>query len=556
MFSWLSIINQGKLGKTGGEKVKEKPFNYASADAGARVLASSGGTVGAKNVIQGNVDKYLLTPCDSVDAMGARWIEIELSEEVILESVQIANFEYYSSSPRRVAILGSNSYPPSRWNLLGVFEFSDVRIVQRFSVERRAVTRYLRAMFAGKHGHEYYCPISTIRAFGKNLIADWKDVFDGPGGGKADVNHVKDRGAGKVSNSKTKTGRSVRGSSEIHSSPGPAISYSAQAERIVDGNESSMSGKPDSTGKPQQFVKRRDGALSEHNGDIKDEDNASVKGKARQDISASPTLQVGGTLNVDSDKAHDADAGQTDEMLSSDGKSTGLEDGLSYSPEVTEDESSASGMEADGMSEDDRVVLEAVRSDTLSPVSGDDNIFRKVTRMIKLLELNQTLTNQYIDTQLERYARALSNLHDKSEDIRREHDGRSEGFDTQLGGLESRLNELRIALWWRDAILGGLVLVIGVLVGTHWILWTALSGAGVHATAERVVGGAVHGGAAGSGRPPAWSSNGVDGDRNSSSTNGLSREDRSVSSVELSTGSTRVSRAAALDALLARAGGD
>lgn len=94
---------------------KEKSHNFVSADAGARVLAASAGTFGAKNVLDNNIDKYLLTPCQVDEKTESRWIDIELSEDVILEKFQTGSHEYVSSSPRKVILSSASSYPSIYW---------------------------------------------------------------------------------------------------------------------------------------------------------------------------------------------------------------------------------------------------------------------------------------------------------------------------------------------------------------------------------------------------------------------------------------------------------
>jgi hypothetical protein len=157
----------------------DKPFNFASNDAGARVLAASANAVGSKNVLNSNPDMYMLVPCEGDGVGGSRWIDVELSEDAVLTSFETANFEFYSSFPRRVAILGATSYPPKLWNTVAVFDMASVRLMQKFAIPGRTVARYLRIVYVGKQGSEFYCPVSVIRVFGKTLLADWKDELDG-----------------------------------------------------------------------------------------------------------------------------------------------------------------------------------------------------------------------------------------------------------------------------------------------------------------------------------------------------------------------------------------
>lgn len=409
-----------KGGQKGKDGMKDKPFNFASADAGARILATSAGVVGAKNVIIGSVDKYSLAPCDGEGMGGARWIDVELSEDVILESVETGNLEYYSSSARRVGILGASRYPPETWTVLGVFEFADVRTLQRFEIEGKGMTtRYLRLLFAGKQGNEYYCPISTIRAFGKSLIADWKDAFEIP------MDSVSSGG-------ERNEGRSDEGIGAGAADPPAAPSADATPDEWNTNNDMAQ----------QNLDTRRGESAAPPGG-----------GTERPDDTKHPAQADARRGDGEESKAEKREACEGDGCTQEGGGSAG-----------------------DGMSEEERLLLEAVRADALSSVSGNDNIFRKVTRLIRVLELNQTLTNQYIETHLSRMARMLERIQAEMELL--EERGRS-GERRVIGmvvGMEGRIRELEREMGRRDMVVGGLVGVVGVLVGGIWVLWTAVGG--------------------------------------------------------------------------------
>lgn len=442
---------------------KEKPFNFAAADAGARVLAYSEGVVGARNVLIGSVDKYLLAPCEGAGLAGSRWVDLELSEDVILESVETANFEYYSSSARKVAVLGAGSYPPKKWNVLGVFDFHNIKTVQRFQISKRVVTRFLRVVYAGKQGNEYYCPVSTIRAFGKNLIADWKDVFEKQGTDGEELhssqqNHEAEARAGGTSNT---AGGQVDDSETVKART--SLPEAASMKRTaVQGEEtaSRTSARP-----------TMDGDLYEQIDDTATESESEVQAGSG---SVDGTTLHQGVYEKDTDHKH------ADSSASSDRNEK------SQTGEDTQDtDSTIEASENEVISEEDRIVMEAVRADTLTPVSGEDSIFRKVTRMIQLLELNQTLTNQYIDSQLLKFAKALSTAQSKSSAV----DERVALAEKQLMQvvfrLDSRVDELLQSSYRRDIMICMLSICLTFLVGAQCVLWTSLSGARLRYSGEQ-----------------------------------------------------------------------
>lgn len=361
---------------------KEKPFNFASADAGARVMLASDGTIGAKNVLDDNVDKYLLTPCQSDGPDNIRWIDIELSEEAILERFQTANLEYYSSSPRKIVVLSANSYPPTQWNLLGMFEFANVKTHQTFAIEKRVVTRYMRVMFAGRHGHEYYCPISSVRAFGKNLIADWKDALE------SDVNkpHMSEQRVSTSPSHRSKSvkARSGRGHSEIQISQPHFTSLNSYVESIV-----------------------------------------------RDYSRLAPITSI--------ESAYD----------------------FSYSERCDNGHIDENENDMDGSCDDDQA--RSTASDKVE--SDEDNVFRKVTRMLRTLELNQTLTSQYLDSQLNKFAKQIQDVDEKVVRLTNSESERMTLLETQLLASMIRLEELERQNWVRDLFLGVLLLAVMVIAG-------------------------------------------------------------------------------------------
>lgn len=450
------------------QNVKEKPFNFASADAGARILSSSSHIVGAKNVIEGSVDKYLLAPCTGDGIDESRWIEIELSEDVILESLETGNFEYYSSSARKLAILGASSYPPTQWNILGVFDFADVRTLQRFQIEKRVVTRYLRILFAGKQGHEYYCPISTIRAFGKNLIADWKDLFESPvGSAKGTEKGSYESSAKQNNNVMIEKG---------YKAP-PTVSASVAIE--------TPSELPTQIGVCEGDCGTEQGVRVDSASGIPKSEGGT--GLSEEKVMAEELNQGGyqsASVQNDSDSESSTEEGvpHTAEALpeaSRVEKDTGSD---MQNPRSTS--GNDEGVYGESMSEDDQIVLEAVRADALSSVSGDDNIFRKVTRLIRLLELNQTLTNQYIDTHLSRFAKALSKAQLESSKTQQLTALTEQRMIRLMATTEGTIRELRSSAVKRDVLLCVLIICVAFLLGTHWVLWTAVSGARLHGDME------------------------------------------------------------------------
>lgn len=445
---------------------KEKSFDFASADAGARVLASSKGTVGAKNVLDSNVDKYLLTPCIGSETDYTRWIDIELSEEMILERFQTGNFEYYSSSPHKLVILGAGSYPPLQWNLLGMFEFADVKSLQMFNIEKRLVSRYLRVMFSGRQGQEYYCPVSVIRAFGKNLIADWKDTFDQKSPFSISTEGMLRSASQNLSGSRQNSlsnGITVRNPIEQDKNlitlvngddlKGPETAHDMDLS-IFDEIDSQKT----------CFAKRFPYDL-ETPSRVTEAKATINRGKRRHIIQETdPKDETKDDRVTHSSYTYKGDEGQHNDFSKDDiGK----------------------------LSEDDQVVLGAIHANTFDLVPDDGNIFRKVTRILRTLELNQTLTNQYIDAQLSKFAKVIQALSNKEHETRLQQGAMFNSLNEQFDKLKVQVEELQRQNWQRDMLLATLIAITGFIVGALVMLWTTMNGDRGQMMAARLVGGSV-----------------------------------------------------------------
>jgi len=59
-----------------------------------------------------------------------KWIDFELCDEILVDTVVLANFELFSSSFKDIRILASATYPPRDWTVLGSFVANNTRSVQ------------------------------------------------------------------------------------------------------------------------------------------------------------------------------------------------------------------------------------------------------------------------------------------------------------------------------------------------------------------------------------------------------------------------------------------
>lgn len=157
-------------GQAGGIKHRVEPggkeYNYASASKGAKVLAFNKEAKGASNILGKDKDKYLRNPCSAEE----KFVVIELSEETLVDAIEIANFEHYSSNLKDFELLGSLVYPSNESVKLGEFKAANVKLAQRFVLPEPKWVRYLKLTLLSHYGSEFYCTLSVIEVYGVDAV--------------------------------------------------------------------------------------------------------------------------------------------------------------------------------------------------------------------------------------------------------------------------------------------------------------------------------------------------------------------------------------------------
>lgn len=157
--------------KDAGKTCKER-FNYASFDCAATVLKTNKESKGSTSILVENKDSYLLNQCSADN----KFFIVELCEDILVDTVVLANFEFFSSIFRKFRVSVSDRYPVKidKWRKLGTFEARNSREVQAFLVESPLIwARYLRVEFLTHYGNEYYCPVSLLRVHGTTMMEEF-----------------------------------------------------------------------------------------------------------------------------------------------------------------------------------------------------------------------------------------------------------------------------------------------------------------------------------------------------------------------------------------------
>lgn len=160
-----------------GKTCKER-FSYASFDAGATILKTAAGAQNARAILVENKDTYMLLEC----AAPSKYVIVELSDDILIDTIVLANFEFFSSMIRHFRVSVSDRYPvkEEKWRELGLFEARNYRDIQPFLVENPQIwAKYVRVEFLTHYGNEYYCPLSLLRVHGSRMLDSWKDSETG-----------------------------------------------------------------------------------------------------------------------------------------------------------------------------------------------------------------------------------------------------------------------------------------------------------------------------------------------------------------------------------------
>ncbi|GAB7362354.1 hypothetical protein MBLNU230_g2680t1 [Neophaeotheca triangularis] len=167
-----SALSSTLRSRDAGRICKERT-NYASFDCAATVLKSNPECKSASSVLVENKDSYMLNICSAEN----KFFIIELCNDILIDTIVLANYEFFSSIFRQFRVSVSDRYPVKldKWKDLGTFEARSTREVQAFLVENPLIwARYLRIEFLSQYGNEYYCPVSLLRVHGTTMMEEFR----------------------------------------------------------------------------------------------------------------------------------------------------------------------------------------------------------------------------------------------------------------------------------------------------------------------------------------------------------------------------------------------
>lgn len=362
-------------------------FNYASLDCSARVHSSHKSMKSASSILSSKKDKYLLAPC-SIDNKD---IVVELCDDIRVDTVQLANFEFFSGVFKDIAIsLGPT--PDVRgpgWEIMGVYQAKNVRGVQTFRPFNRPHNfyRFIRIEFRTHYGKEYFCPVSLLRVYGLTQMEEWR----------------MEEWEREWQARKYPAGLTI--SSEVtHASPIPSASSAKEAARReaqedeVDSTEVSH----DETGQDRNTT-ATDAFAPNH---------TSI-------LSPNATAHANNSGLAHSRNSSSNDQGEWDE-----GAAGGLHSSNSSNPTDVPGSANGDAHAKTGAAKHSKTrapasasagtpVLRATHVPTPVPSSGGESIYRTIMNRLDILERNSTLSLRYVEEQNYSVRQALRRLEEE-----------------------------------------------------------------------------------------------------------------------------------------------
>lgn len=103
-------------------------FNYASLDCSARVHTAHRSAQSPASVLSSKKDRYMLSPC----AEPRQFIVVELCEDIKIDTVQLANYEFFSGVFKDFTVSVAKTYAPTDdgWIVAGTYRAQNMRGVQ------------------------------------------------------------------------------------------------------------------------------------------------------------------------------------------------------------------------------------------------------------------------------------------------------------------------------------------------------------------------------------------------------------------------------------------
>ena len=110
-------------------------FNYANLDCSARVHLAHRSAKSSSSILSSKRDRYMLSPCNP-PKKEQQFVVVELCEDIRIDTVQLANFEFFSGVFKdfRVSVAKTYTTEAEGWTTAGTYRARNIRGVQVCSI--------------------------------------------------------------------------------------------------------------------------------------------------------------------------------------------------------------------------------------------------------------------------------------------------------------------------------------------------------------------------------------------------------------------------------------
>lgn len=151
--------------------------DYANKSTGALIVDKSRNFQGTSNLLASDKDKYAMIPCNDEEV---KFVIIGLSEDILVKTIKLSNYEKFSSRTKRFQVMGSQTYPiMTEWESFGVFDakpWYKENQEQTFELEVPSWARYLKFRFLDHYGDEHYCTATQIKVHGSTTLQGFHEM--------------------------------------------------------------------------------------------------------------------------------------------------------------------------------------------------------------------------------------------------------------------------------------------------------------------------------------------------------------------------------------------
>ncbi|KAI1001100.1 hypothetical protein K3495_g7098 [Podosphaera aphanis] len=403
--------------KDAGKTCKER-MSYASFDAGATVLKTHPGAKNAKNILIENKDSYMLSEC----SVENKFVIIELSEDIWIDTVVLANYEFFSSMIRSFRVSVSDRYPVKmeKWKDIGTYEARNSREIQAFLIENPQIwARYIRIEFLSHYGNEYYCPLSLVRVHGTRMLESWKETE--AAGEDEDSDEIPEEHSGSVEEAATDVEEEQRINNNVNES-GEMADLKNISNNSPDVLTQSMANKTPQRDPGYYIFNTRHMPYPEEMCLLDKSTLKSVGPESNSPVAVDPKIGTNIISKVSTSSSATASSSTTTENISKTSSnqpatphqaSTDTSHGSSSSSDINHSSSSLQTGHTSSMNSKNQTATTSTvpknKTSTTSTSSSplptiQESFFKAVSRRLTLLESNSTLSLAYI-------SEATSHLH-------------------------------------------------------------------------------------------------------------------------------------------------